>query len=185
MRLEGAKASVRVWDVTDPLRPVALTVASADGAAVWTNPFMGERRYVAWNGVEGVATPAFEGTVTSQNLHGSGVRPDMVIIAPHELIAAARRVAALHERTDSLSTLVVDQQQIFNEFSSGTAHPAAFRHFLKMLYDRGKGAGRPLRYALMMGRGCGVASAADAYMAERGEHERARVIYNRRLSGAA
>ena len=153
VRLEGAKASVRVWDVTDPLRPVALTVASADGAAVWTNPFMGERRYVAWNGVEGVATPAFEGTVTSQNLHGSGVRPDMVIIAPHELIAAARRVAALHERTDSLSTLVVDQQQIFNEFSSGTAHPAAFRHFLKMLYDRGKGAGRPLRYALMMGRG--------------------------------
>ena len=141
VRLEGAKASVRVWDVT------------ADGAAVWTNPFMGERRYVAWNGVEGVATPAFEGTVTSQNLHGSGVRPDMVIIAPHELIAAARRVAALHERTDSLSTLVVDQQQIFNEFSSGTAHPAAFRHFLKMLYDRGKGAGRPLRYALMMGRG--------------------------------
>lgn len=151
--IEGAKASTRIWDVTDPRRPVALTVASADGATVWTSPFMGERRYVAWNAGEGIPAPVFEGPVLSQNLHDGSQRPEMVIIAPHEMLAAARRVAALHELTDSMATLVVDQQQIFNEFSSGTAHPTAFRHFLKMLYDRGKESGRPLRYALMMGRG--------------------------------
>lgn len=151
--IEGAKASTRIWDVTDPRRPVALTVASADGATVWISPFMGERRYVAWNAGEGIPTPVFEGPVSSQNLHDGSQRPEMVIIAPHEMLAAARRVAALHELTDSMATLVVDQQQIFNEFSSGTVHPTAFRHFLKMLYDRGKESGRPLRYALMMGRG--------------------------------
>lgn len=151
--IEGAKASTRIWDVTDPRRPVALTVASADGATVWTSPFMGERRYVAWNAGEGIPAPVFEGPVSSQNLHDGSQRPEMVIIAPHEMLAAARRVAALHELTDSMSTLVVDQQQIFNEFSSGTVHPTAFRHFLKMLYDRGKESDRPLRYALMMGRG--------------------------------
>lgn len=151
--IEGAKASTRIWDVTDPRRPVTLTVASADGATVWTSPFMGERKYVAWNAGEGIPAPVFEGLVSSQNLHDGSQRPEMVIIAPHEMLAAARRVAALHELTDSMPTLVVDQQQIFNEFSSGTAHPTAFRHFLKMLYDRGKESGRPLRYALMMGRG--------------------------------
>lgn len=151
--IEGAKASTRIWDVTDPRRPVAMTAASADGATVWTSPFMGERRYVAWNAGEGIPAPVFEGLVSSQNLHDGSQRPEMVIIAPHEMLAAARRVGALHELTDSMPTLVVDQQQIFNEFSSGTAHPTAFRHFLKMLYDRGKESGRPLRYALMMGRG--------------------------------
>jgi len=130
-----------------------MTAASADGATVWTSPFMGERRYVAWNAGEGIPAPVFEGLVSSQNLHDGSQRPEMVIIAPHEMLAAARRVGALHELTDSMPTLVVDQQQIFNEFSSGTAHPTAFRHFLKMLYDRGKESGRPLRYALMMGRG--------------------------------
>lgn len=151
--IEGAKASTRIWDVTDPSRPVVMTVASADGATVWTSPFMGERRYVAWNAGEGISMPVFEGPVSSQNLHDVSQRPEMVIIAPHEMLAAARRVAALHEQTDSMTALVIDQQQIFNEFSSGTAHPTAFRHFLKMLYDRGKESGRPLRYALMMGRG--------------------------------
>ena len=151
--IEGTKASTRIWDVTDPSRQVVMTVASADGATVWTSPFMGERRYVAWNAGEGIPTPVFEGLVSSQNLHDGSQRPEMVIIAPHEMLAAARRVAALHELTDSMTALVIDQQQIFNEFSSGTAHPTAFRHFLKMLYDRGKESGRPLRYALMMGRG--------------------------------
>lgn len=153
VRLEGAVSTTLIWDITDPLRPVAMNAAVSDGGAMWTNPFMGERTYVAWNSGMALTSPSFEAAVASQNLHSATVAPDMVIIAPHELLAVARRLAALHERHDSLLTLVVDQEHVFNEFASGTAHPSAFRHYLKMLYDRGKASGRPLRYALMMGRG--------------------------------
>lgn len=153
VRLDGATSATRVWDVTDPVHPVALNVAVDTDGAVWTNPFMGERTYVAWNAGVSLPSPEFEAVVASQNLHSAAVAPDMVIIAPRELLAAARRLAELHVRYDSLVTLVVDQEHVFNEFASGTAHPAAFRHYLKMLYDRGKASGHNLKYALMMGRG--------------------------------
>lgn len=34
VRLEGAVSATRIWDITDPLRPVAMNAAVADGGAV-------------------------------------------------------------------------------------------------------------------------------------------------------
>ncbi len=97
--------------------------------------------------------PVFAGQVENQNLHGLE-NVDMVIAVPAsgKLTAQAERLAKAHREMDSLNTVVVRTDQIFNEFSSGTPDATAIRRFMKMLYDRG-GAGHAPRYLLLMGPG--------------------------------
>ncbi|MCM1110670.1 MAG: type IX secretion system sortase PorU [Clostridium sp.] len=152
--LAGATADTRVWDVTDPRSTVRIetTAPTADGQTGWATPFGGIREYAAWNPGATLPSPTFAETVTNQNIHGCET-PEMVIFTVADWRAQAERLADLHRLgADSLRVLVVDAQSVYNEFSSGTADINAFRRLLKMFYDRGSDDGRPLRYAMMMGR---------------------------------
>ncbi len=151
--LEGATASTIVWDVTDPLKISAINTIVTNGGVEWTNTYNGERDYVAWD--PGCRTPApdYEETICNQNLHGETTAPDMVIITPRDWIGEANRLARHHAAApDLLEILVVDQDEIFNEFASGSRDVNAIRRYLKMIYDRGAAAGHPLRYVLLFGR---------------------------------
>lgn len=73
--------------------------------------------------------------VSNQNLHGvRGVT--FVIITTPELISEAKRLAEKHEQVDEIKAIVVTPEELYNEFSSGTPDVAAFRRFMKMIYDR-------------------------------------------------
>ena len=152
VKLAGADKNTRVWDTTDPLRIIRMNVADTEDGIAWVNDYTGYRHYSAWS--IGAKLPAVtdEGAVKTQNLH-SLTTPDMVIITMPEFAPAAKRIASLHERIDTMEVAVVMQSDIFNEFSSGATDPGAFRRFLKMLYDRGMATGKELRYALFLGRG--------------------------------
>ncbi|MDE6652513.1 MAG: type IX secretion system sortase PorU [Paramuribaculum sp.] len=152
VKLAGADKNTRVWDTTDPLNVIRMKVADTEGGIGWINDYTGQRSYSAWT--PGAKMPAVsdEGPVAVQNLHALST-PEMVIITLQEFQTAARRIAALHEKIDSMKVAVVMQNHIFNEFSSGATDPGAFRRFLKMLYDRGPASGENLRYALFLGRG--------------------------------
>ena len=73
--------------------------------------------------------------IANQNLHAMPV-PDMLIITDKSLHEQAQRVADLHAAIDGISVAVVDQDQVFNEFSSGTRDGMAYRLICKMFYDR-------------------------------------------------
>ncbi len=91
-------------------------------------------------------------TVPNQNLHN--LRDvDMVIITPQSFYAAATELAAAHEELDNLATAVVTDQQVYNEFSSGTPDATAYRWLIKMLYDRGINGGKRPSYLLLFGDG--------------------------------
>lgn len=153
-------ATVRVWDVTDPLSVSAmrLTVASDGKSVSWRSPFGGRRSYVAWTpDATGFTPVAATEPVANQNLHGAlsgdGL-PDMVIIAPRVFAVQAERIAAMHrdDPTEPLAVSVVYAEQAYNEFGSGSPDINALRRLLKMVYDRGAENGRPLRFALLLGR---------------------------------
>lgn len=90
--------------------------------------------------------------VPNQNLHGLGFHPDYVIVAPAAFMRAAERLAA-HRARDGLTPLVVDIEQVFNEFSGGQRDPRGLRDFLRFLYDRAPGPEPALRYVLLFGDG--------------------------------
>ena len=88
-------------------------------------------------------------SVDNQNLH-SMTTPDMLIITNKNFHEQAQRIADLHFEVDGLSVAVVDQELIFNEFSSGTPDAMAYRLMCKMLYDR---SSSKFKYLLLFGAG--------------------------------
>lgn len=140
-----------VWDVTDPVAVKVVKTLRNGNRIEWTATESGMRAYAAWTPTATLSAPAFEENVASQNLHGEGPA-EMVIVAPSELLAAATRIAQLHRDNDGMTVLVVDQNKVYNEFSSGTCDIGGIRKFFKCLYDKGADADTPLQYALLMGR---------------------------------
>ncbi|MDE6783429.1 MAG: hypothetical protein K2J17_06890, partial [Paramuribaculum sp.] len=146
-------SAVKVWDVTSPLGIVGMNLSASASGASFTNPYSGTRSYVAWSESMTLPQPKYVSAVANQNLHGYDRSPDMVIFTTRQFQAEANRLAAIHTAApDNMEVFVVVQDQVFNEFSSGSPDPGAFRKMLKMFYDRGAEAGRPLRYAVLFGR---------------------------------
>jgi len=88
-----------------------------------------------------------------QNLHGRPA-PDMVILAPTAFHGAAVQLAELHAQNDGLTTLIVDPESVYHEFSASRLDPVALRDFLRHLRSRSLTAGDAIpspRYLLLMG----------------------------------
>ena len=148
---EAAGKALTVWDVTDPLE-IRQIDCSDGSSAQWTNPYSGRRSYAAWRDGATLPAPRFAGNVANQNLHAT--EPvDMVIFTHPAMRQQAERLAAIHRgEPDNMAVLVVNVDEVYNEFSSGSADVGGLRKFLKMLYDRGNSGERKLRFALLMGR---------------------------------
>lgn len=146
--LRDASSSTHIWDVTDPGNISEMNVTSNAGSLSWVNAHAGYRWYASWDENAVLPSPKFVEVVSNQNLHSRPV-PQMVIFTPAEWRAQAERLARLHESVDSLSVEVVDVNQVYNEFSSGSPDVNALRRYLKMHYDRDAAT---LRYAMLFGR---------------------------------
>ena len=161
---------IRIWDVTNPAAVEKVGASHADGRWQWSVSRTGMRSYVAWRPGASLPQPKVDNRIDNQNLHGDTDATDMIIFAPRALREQARRIASLHENYDSLAVRIVDPEQVYNEFSSGAADVSGLRRYLKMVYDRSVAAGRPLRYALILGRstldmrGISAASRRDKYI---------------------
>lgn len=143
-----------LWDVTNPanIKKVNYT-AGANDLVGWTNMQTDDgTTYAAFRADASFAEPKVIGVVTPQNLHAH-TGYDMAIVAPAAFLSHAERLAEFHRTgPDSLRVSVVTPEQIYNEFSSGVLDVGGIRRYFKMLYDRGAAAGRPFRYAILMGR---------------------------------
>ena len=149
-RLLSAIAGIRVWDVTDPLRPSSLFVASTGTEARFRNDASKLREHIAFTGAD-FPVPRAVGRVQNQDLH----RPQdaaMIVLAPSPLMEQARRLADHHRSREGLVSVVTDVAQVYREFSSGTPDPVALRDYVKMFHDRaGADSARRPRYLVLFG----------------------------------
>ncbi len=91
----------------------------------------GSVRELAVVGRNGFKTPTNPKKLPNSNLTGITTGAEFIIISPQEFRTEANRLKAHRESRDGLSTLVVDVEHIYNEFSSGIADPTAIRDFLR------------------------------------------------------
>lgn len=149
-RLLSAAAGLRVWDLTDPHRPFALSVNTSGSEARFRNDASRLREHVAFIGAD-FPVPRAVGRVANQDLH----RPQtagMIVLAPAALMEQARRLADHHRSREGLVSVVTDVAQVYHEFSSGTPDPVALRDYVKMFHDRaGTDSSRRPRYLLLFG----------------------------------
>ncbi len=153
--LAGAGANTQIWDVTNLDAIQRMPVTLSGDTAIWMGlQLNGIREYVAVNtqGDKWVKAETV-GNVPNQNLHALK-NIDYVIISPEEFVAEATRLAKAHEEKQGITWAVVTDQQVYNEFSSGTPDATAYRWIMKMLYDRADGnAIQKPRWLLLMGHG--------------------------------
>ncbi|HIE16503.1 MAG TPA: type IX secretion system sortase PorU, partial [Bacteroidales bacterium] len=149
-QISNANNNITVWDVTDPLTPIKkiLYDAGSDTKAFkeYTDS-LPVKQFVAFDFSE-FKTPVFVKKVANQNLHQIQDL-DFLIVTPDIFKTQADELAQLHRDEDGLNTAVFTNDQIYNEFSSGTPDVAAIRNFARMLYERSSN----FKYLLLYGDG--------------------------------
>ena len=135
-----ASTNIKVYDVSD-----------FSNTKIITNPSMlsgGEFRFKAAEnsvsnsryfavGNDKFLTPINPVEAANSNVHGIESGAKYIIITSKEFLDAANRLKDYrqNEAEIPISTIVVDIQEIFNEFSGGLFDPTAMRDFLKYAYD--------------------------------------------------
>lgn len=151
--LSSPTATTQIWRVTNGVDIQQMpTTLMPDGRLSWVGSNAQAEMYMAVNvGATGWRQPTYVGVIDNQNLHAlSDI--DYVIICPEEFLQPAIRLAEKHEQVDHLTWAVVTDQQVYNEFSSGTPDVTAYRWLVKMLYDRAEGdASKQPKNLLLMG----------------------------------
>jgi hypothetical protein len=139
-----------IWEITNPRYPQKITFTPTGNSLTLTVNSDSLRTFIASTD-NLYLTPTSFGRVVNQNLHGLPYA-DIIIITDPTFKIAADKLAHHHFTHRGLSSHVVTQQQIFNEFSSGMRDPVAIRHFLKMFYDRANGNPNDIpKYCILMG----------------------------------
>lgn len=133
----GATATTHMWLVDDTytIEPLEGRYDSATGSMNFTLPRTATRAIAFDAASDAFPYPVYVGEVANQDLHSAST-PDLLIIAPAEYMQLAENLAELHRRYQNYEVLVVQQDEAYNEFSSGARSVMAYRRLAKMLYDR-------------------------------------------------
>ncbi len=152
--LSGADANTQVWDITNLAQITRVPVTLSGNELQWTGTQAdGIHEYVVINtrGNRFVSAQVM-GEVKNQNLHALR-NIDYIIICPEGYESISEDLARAHEKKEGITWAVVTDQQVYNEFSSGTPDATAYRWLMKMLYDRADGVNAKPRWLLLMGHG--------------------------------
>jgi hypothetical protein len=136
-------AAPMVLDITNRLRPSLLTGGSfAGGNLTRTLPAATKTVFASERFIVPVSyRSAVDNVIRS-------LRADYVVIAPVAMRSGAEALAALRQR-EGLRTLVVDLEQVYDEFNNGNPTPHAIRAYVTALV---KSSPRP-RYVVLAGTG--------------------------------
>lgn len=138
-QLPNATPTTQVWFINSTTNPTRVQTTSYNDASGQGLAFFSSSAstalYIAFDPAKTLKKIIAWEDVPNQNLHGMPV-PDMLIITDKSLHEQAQRLADVHAAVDGISVAVVDQDQVFNEFSSGTRDGMAYRLICKMFYDR-------------------------------------------------
>lgn len=146
---------VFVFDVSNHrsvkrMTDLALNPADASAFKFQVSQGAQQVRSFAAVGPNGYKTPGNVRKLPNSNLQGIVNGAEYVIISPTDFVKEAERLKAHREKQEGLTTLVVNYDQLLNEFSNGLPDPMAIRNFLK--YAESNWTTRP-RYVLLFGDG--------------------------------
>jgi hypothetical protein len=155
--LSGFPSSdIKVFDVSDPSNVNLITPkpgwpSGGDYRFQFAQNADSIKKYIAV-GNGNYLTPVNPSAVENSNLRGIVDGAKFIIISHKDFLEAANRLKSYRENEARvpISTVVVDVQNIYNEFSCGDQDVSAIRDFIKYAYDNWQI--KP-EYFLLMGKG--------------------------------
>ncbi len=149
-QISNASDVNQVWDVTDYVNPKMIENIGTNSSFDF-NANGGElKEYIAINS-SNYYTPIklANSRVDNQNLHALE-DVDYLIVTRDFLFSEAERLADYH-RNRGLTVEVVDLDDIYNEFSSGSKDITGIRDFTKYLYDNATTPDNRIKYLCLFG----------------------------------
>ena len=150
--IQSSSDEVVIWDVTNPFESEIIPVTRKGDKITFRKETDSLRTFIAFTNTNVSSPVILPDILPNQNLHASPP-VDMVILTHPLLKKSAERLAEIHSRNSGLISLVVEPEQIYNEFSGGVPDIVAIRNFLRMKFLVQKGTPHPLRYLLLFGDG--------------------------------
>ncbi len=148
--LSSVSSNTTLWEITK-INEVSLiqgNVSASNLSFVIATDKL--RKFVAFDN-SNIPTPFITGNdlgvIENQYLHGMDV-PNLLIIYHPNFEEQAKKLAS-HRKSQGLKVALVTQQQIYNEFSMGSADVQAIRDFARMLHDKDAN----FKYMLLFGDG--------------------------------
>lgn len=145
--MTGFSDAPLLLDTTKPMAPVRIlttTIGTNFQFRYNTDP---ENRFTAQTDF---FKPGKGEVIESQNLRGLSNYPQYVIVTAELFLDQAQEWADYRSQQDGFETVVVTQNQIFNEFSGGVPDVTAIRDYMKFLYDRAALAGQNMPEHLLL-----------------------------------
>ncbi len=141
----------QIWNITDPINPTLITNQSVNANFSFKAVGGNLQEYILLNKTN-FYTPEIlsSSSVNNQNLHALQ-DIDYLIITKNELVEEATKLANYHQTNSNLSTLVLTEEVIYNEFSSGSKDATAIRDFIHHLYTNASSANKRIKYVLFLG----------------------------------
>lgn len=151
--IEAPSQNMVLWDVSNFHLPSKVEYRYQNGIVSFTDKGQEINTYVAFIPDQGTfPEPEFVEEVKNQNIHGLP-QFEMIIVSHPDFISAAETLAEFHRQNEKLKVLVLDINQVYNEFSSGLPDKTAIKNMLRMFYNRGKNTATAPKYLLLMGDG--------------------------------
>ena len=148
--IENKDNIFQIWDITDTLNPKIIENTSSSNKFTFLSQGGNFEEFILLNNSDYYTPIKLNNSkIENQNLHGI-IDVDYLIITKEELLNEANRLANYH-KSKGLSTLVLTEQLIYNEFSSGSKDPVAIRDFIKHLYFNASSTEKRIKYVLMFG----------------------------------
>jgi hypothetical protein len=147
-------SGINVFDVTDASNTKVISGAQISGGSLrfQARQQSGSVSEYFAVGPQGYKSPVAIQRMGNSNLHGFAEGATFVIITHSDFLSQAQRLKAHREQPgpDRLGTVVVNVQDIYNEFAGGLLDPTAIRDYLKYAYENW--TIKP-RYVLLFGDG--------------------------------
>lgn len=150
--ISNANSNIQIWDISNiyNIKSVKYNL-NGDKAEFKLASDNKLHEFIAFDG-SNYKLPTIEGIIQPQNLN-SLENIEYVVVSAPEFMKQANEISEFHRTTNNYSTIALNIEEIYNEFSSGSKDPSAVRVFLKMLYDKAKNNSntKPPKYLLLLG----------------------------------
>ncbi|MER0442010.1 type IX secretion system sortase PorU [Emticicia sp. W12TSBA100-4] len=133
--ISQASNTHKIWDVTNPLLPENILFQLNNSEASFGAETQNKLKTFVLFSNNNLLEPNSIQKVYNQNLQQTQT-PDLLILTIKNWHEQAERLAAFRRTNDGLSVAVVDIEQVYNEFSSGSPDPTAIRDFGRFLWQK-------------------------------------------------
>jgi len=150
-QINNANNIFQVWDVTDFLNPKIITNQSNANDFVFNAQGGKLKEYQVLSSTDYYTPKTLKTSkIANQDLHALK-DIDYLVVTNNNLMNQASRLADYHKKVDNFTTAVVDVQQIYNEFGSGSPDVTAIRDFIKYLYHNASTPAKKIKFVTLFG----------------------------------